>query len=128
MYEVYVAARFEAAHRLVGDFGPAARTHGHTYRLEVILRGETLKDDGTLLDIGELKGAVDGLAASFHYRDLDEIPGLAGKNTTAENVASFCWEQLAPSLWDRGLDSLVVRVWESPEVHAAREGTLRSLE
>ena len=34
MYEVYVAARFEAAHRLVGAFGPATRTHGHTYRIE----------------------------------------------------------------------------------------------
>ena len=52
MYEIYVAARFEAAHRLVGDFGPAARTHGHTYRMEVILRGQHLADDGTLYDIG----------------------------------------------------------------------------
>ena len=43
MYEVYVAARFEAAHRLVGDFGPATRTHGHTYRLEVIMRGQHLE-------------------------------------------------------------------------------------
>jgi len=127
MYEVYVAARFEAAHRLVGDFGPATRTHGHTYRLEVIIRGETLKEDGTLFDIGELKGAVDGLAASLHYRDLDEVPGLAGTNTTAENVASFCWEQLAPGLQDPGLDSLTIRVWESPEVYAAREGSLRSV-
>ena len=40
MYEVYVAARFEAAHRLVGDFGPATRMHGHTYRMEVIVRGQ----------------------------------------------------------------------------------------
>lgn len=121
MYEVYVAARFEAAHRLTGDFGPAARTHGHTYRLEVILRGQTLKDDGTLFNIGELKDAVDKLAASLHYRDLDEVPGLAGTNTTAENVASFCWEQLAPPLRDRGLDSLTVRVWENPQIYAARE-------
>ncbi|MBA3424526.1 MAG: 6-carboxytetrahydropterin synthase [Rubrobacter sp.] len=124
MYEVYVAARFEAAHRLTGDFGPATRTHGHTYRLEAIIRGETLKDDGTLFDIGELKGAVDELAASLHYRDLDEIPGLTGTNTTAENVANFCWERLAPALRSRGLDSLAVRVWESPEVYAAREDLL----
>lgn len=124
VYEVYVAARFEAAHRLVGDFGPATRTHGHTYRIEVILRGENLNEDGTLFDIGELKDAVDGLAASLHYRDLDEVPGLAGTNTTAENVARFCWETLAPRLRDRGLDSLAVRVWESPEVYAARDDPL----
>ena len=124
MYEIYVAARFEAAHRLVGDFGPAARTHGHTYRMEVILRGQHLADDGTLYDIGELGQAVEGLAGSMHYRDLNEVPGLEGVNTTAEAVASYCWEKLAQSLRGRGLDSLTVRIWESPEAYAAREDAL----
>ena len=124
MYEVYVAAQFEAAHRLVGDFGPATRTHGHTYRLEVIVRGERLSDDGTLYDIGELRPTVDDLAASFHYRDLTEVPGLTGVNTTAEAVADYCWERLAPHLRDAGLDSLTVRIWESPQVYAARDDSL----
>jgi|SRR5215210_3398415 len=124
MYEVYVAAQFEAAHRLVGDFGPATRIHGHTYRLEVIVRGERLSDDGTLYDIGELSAAVGDLAASLHYRDLNEVPDLAGVNTTAEAVASYCWETLAPGLRGAGLDSLTVRVWESPQVYAAREDSL----
>ena len=124
MYEIYVAARFEAAHRLVGDFGPAARTHGHTYRIEVIVRGQHLGDDGTLYDIGELGRAVEGLAGSMHYRDLNEVPGLAEVNTTAEAVASFCWDKLAQSLRGRGLDSLAVRIWESPDAYAAREDAL----
>ena len=124
MYEIYVAARFEAAHRLVGDFGPAARTHGHTYRMEVILRGQHLRDDGTLYDIGELGQAVEGLAGSMHYRDLNDVPGLAGVNTTAEAVASYCWERLAQPLHDQGLDSLTVRIWESPDAYAAREDAL----
>jgi 6-pyruvoyltetrahydropterin/6-carboxytetrahydropterin synthase len=124
MFEVYVAAQFEAAHRLVGDFGPATRLHGHTYRLEVIVRGERLSGDGTLYDIGELRAAVDDLAASLDYRDLNEVPGLADVNTTAETVAGYCWEALAPPLRERDLDSLVVRVWESPQVYAAREDSL----
>jgi len=124
MYEVYVAAGFEAAHRLKGDFGPASRTHGHTYRLEAIVRGESLAEDGTLLDIGELRETVEELASSLNYRDLDEVPGLAGKNTTAEVVAGFGWDGIAPSLRGRGLDSLAVRVWESSQVYAAREGAL----
>jgi 6-pyruvoyltetrahydropterin/6-carboxytetrahydropterin synthase len=103
MYEVYVATQFEAAHRLVGDFGPATRTHGHTYRMEVILRGESLGDDGTLYDIGLLRGAVEELASSLHYRDLDQVPDLSGTNTTAEAVAHYCWERLAPPLREQGL-------------------------
>ena len=124
MYEIFVAARFEAAHRLVGDFGPASRIHGHTYRMEVIVRGEHLGGDGTLYDIGDLGQAVKGLAASLDYMDLDEVPGLEGVNTTAEAVADFCWEKLAPSLRSKGLDSLVVRIWESPDAYAAREDSL----
>lgn len=124
MYEVYVAAQFEAAHRLLGDFGPATRLHGHTYRIEVIVRSERLKDDGTLYDVGRLREVVEELAASLHFRDLNDVPGLAGINTTAEVVARYCWDELAPALYGRGLDSLTVRIWESPQVYAAREDLL----
>jgi 6-pyruvoyltetrahydropterin/6-carboxytetrahydropterin synthase len=124
MYEVYVAAQFEAAHRLVGDFGPATRTHGHTYRMEVIVRGEHLSEDNALYDIGELRSAVEDLASSLHYRDLNDVSDLAGVNTTAEAVADYCWEKLAPPLRGESLASLTVRVWESPQVYAAREDSL----
>ena len=124
MYEVYVATQFEAAHRLVGDFGPATRPHGHTYRMEAIVRGKRLKDDGTLYDVGLLRAAVEELAAALHYRDLNEVPDLAGVNTTAEAVARYCWDKLAPTLHSQGLDSLTVRIWESSQVYAAREEEL----
>ena len=124
MYEIGAAAQFEAAHRLVGDCGPATRLHGHTYRLDVVVRGARLRDDGTLYDIGQLRELVDTLASALHYRDLGEVPGLAGVNTTAEAVAHFCWERLAPPLRGQGLDSLAVRIWESPQVYAARELSL----
>jgi 6-pyruvoyltetrahydropterin/6-carboxytetrahydropterin synthase len=124
VYEIYVAAQFEAAHRLVGDFGPATRLHGHTYRVEVILHGQDLREDGTLYDIGQLRPAVEELAASLHYQDLNDVPALAGVNTTAEAVACYFWDRLAPPLRDQGLYSLTVRIWESPQVYAAREDSL----
>lgn len=124
MYEVGVIAHFEAAHRLVGDFGPATRLHGHTYRLEVTLRGERLQPNGTLYDIGRLRAAVDALATSMHYRELETVPGLAGVNTTAEAVASYCWEALAGKLAGSALASLRVAVWESEAVFAARDESL----
>ena len=124
MYEIGVSAQFEAAHQLVGDFGPATRMHGHTYRLDVIIRGERLQSDGTLYDIGRLNTTIGALVALLHYQNLDEVPGLAGTNTTAERVADFCWDQLAPALRGRDLATLLVRVWESPQAYAAREDRL----
>jgi 6-pyruvoyltetrahydropterin/6-carboxytetrahydropterin synthase len=124
MFEVTVAARFEAAHQLVGDFGPAARTHGHTYRLEVTVRGEALAPDGTLLDVGELREAVDALAGSLHYTDLHEVPGLSGVNTTAEHVAQHCWQELASAVQGRGMSTMRIAVWESEDVGAALDAPL----
>lgn len=124
MYEVGVVGQFEAAHRLAGDFGPATRLHGHTYKLEVAVRGARLRADGTLYDIGRLHDAVAKLTGALHYRDLGEVPGLAGVNTTAEAVAAYCWQTLAPALHGQGLASLLVRVWESPQAWAAREDAL----
>lgn len=126
MYEIYVASQFEAAHRLSGDFGPASRLHGHTYRLEALVRGERLAGDGVLYDIGALRPAVEGLASELHMRDLDEGEGLAGRNTTAETVADYCWERLAPGLSGAGLSTLAVHIWESSQVYAARDDALES--
>jgi 6-pyruvoyltetrahydropterin/6-carboxytetrahydropterin synthase len=124
MYEIGVNAQFEAAHQLVGDFGPATRMHGHTYRLEVSVRGPKLSSDGTLFDLTRLQAAVTTLVQAFHYHDLGEVPGLAGLNTTAEVVANYCWRQIAADLADLGMVSLCVRLWENPGTYAAYEAAL----
>jgi len=90
----------------------------------LIVRGKQFRDYGTLSYIGELGQGVDGLAGSMHYRDLNEVPGLEGVNTTAEAVASYCWDKLAEPLRGQGLDSLTVRIWESPDAYAACEDAL----
>ncbi len=124
MYAIGVTAQFEAAHQLSAEFGPAARLHGHTYTLEVVVRGPALQANGTLYDVGQLRAMVDDLAAALHYRELSTVPALARTNTTAEAVASYCWEALASRLRGGGLGSLLVRVWENPQVFAARDDAL----
>lgn len=54
---------FEAAHALDGYDGKCRHIHGHSYRLEVTVKGEPLEDDndpkcGMTLDFGELKRIV----------------------------------------------------------------------
>jgi 6-pyruvoyltetrahydropterin/6-carboxytetrahydropterin synthase len=124
MYEVGIVTQFEAAHRLHGDFGPAARLHGHTYRVEVAVRGESLQEDGTLCDIIVVQQAVDHVLKTVHYRDLTELELFGGRNTTAEVVARALFEQIAPDLKGQGVSSVSVRVWESPQAYAAYEGEI----
>lgn len=124
MYEIGVVAQFEAAHRLHGDFGPATRLHGHTYRLEVIARGAQLQPDGTLFDLVKLQAVVNAVVAELHYHDLDEVPGLSDRNTTAEVVADYVWEHVAPTLREHELYTLRVVVWENAQGYAARDDQL----
>src|ERR687888_2729876 len=114
MFEVGVVAQFEAAHRLRGEFGPATRHHGHTYRVEVAIRGPALRADGTLCDIGRLQQAVQDVVSSLHYRDLDELAAFESRNSTAEVVAQYLYEQIALHFTDQGLSALIVRGWASP--------------
>ncbi len=121
MFEVGVVAGFEAAHRLRGNFGPAARTHEHTYRVEVAVRGPELSAEGTLCDLSLLQRAVQDAVSELHERDLDNLPALRGRNTTAEVVARHLFERVTPALRGLGLETCSVRVWESPSAFAAYE-------
>src|SRR5579884_2110533 len=56
--------RFEAAHHLPGHRGKCRRPHGHSYRLQVSLRGPIIdtpgqSDDGMVIDFEDLKHIVD---------------------------------------------------------------------
>jgi 6-pyruvoyltetrahydropterin/6-carboxytetrahydropterin synthase len=124
MYEVGIVTAFEAAHRLQGDFGPAQRLHGHTYRVEIGVQGERLKDDGTLCDIALLQEVAAELMGELHYRNLDELPQFAGTNSTAEAVARHLFDRIEPRLEGEGLSVLSVRVWESPSAWAGYSGAL----
>lgn len=124
MFEVGVVAEFSATHQLRGDFGPAAQRHGHRYRVEVTARGNTLRPDGTLCDLAQLEARTSTTVAGLNDRNLDELAEFARKNSTAEAVARYIFDQIAPGLAKDGLATLVVRVWESPIAWAGYAGQI----
>jgi 6-pyruvoyltetrahydropterin/6-carboxytetrahydropterin synthase len=125
-FEIGVVAHFTARHHLVGDFGPASQPHAHAYRVEVGVSGGNLRADGTLFDISRLQNALSAALGDLEGRDLNEISGLAEPNPSAEAVARYIFERIAPSLSRDGLDRLQTRVWESPEAYASYTGDLAS--
>lgn len=107
--------RFEAAHSLPGHRGKCARLHGHSYRLEVALRGPikdapAQSDDGMVMDFEDLSRIVrNSVVERLDHRDLNEVTGV---RTTAENLAHWIWDVLLRS----GLrESLLyrIRLWET---------------
>lgn len=121
---------FDSSHQLTGHFGKCANCHGHTYKLEVKLKGvphqgvgET--DEGFVMDFYHLKSIVGDLIVekldhAFIARgDEPILPVLQetgakvvvlGFRTTVENMARYiCWK-----LMKSGLPVHSVRMWETP--------------
>ncbi|WP_224246045.1 6-carboxytetrahydropterin synthase QueD [Hyalangium gracile] len=105
--EIFKAFTFEAAHRL--PFTPEGhkcrRLHGHSYSVEVHIRGEVDPKTGWIRDFGDLKAAFQPLIETLDHHFLNEVPGL--ENPTSENLARWIWRRLKPSLPE--LSRVVVR-------------------
>jgi len=99
---------FAAAHRLPRYEGPCFRMHGHNYRFLVALEGDVDPRTGMVADFGKVKEIVQELVlARADHRTLNDVLD----NPTAENIARWIYEVLAPRL--PGL--VQVRLFEIPD-------------
>lgn len=96
MYELSKQFRFDAAHTLQRsvDAEPSRRIHGHSYRAEIVIRGEPDSRSGMVMDLGLLDRAMAETRASLDHHFLDEVPDLGP--ATMENLAAWIWRRLAP--------------------------------
>jgi len=132
MYRVTVRDHVMIAHSLTGDvFGPAQRLHGATYLVDATFAGEELDADGIVVDIGLATEELHAALADLNYRNLDDVPGLAGQNTTTERLARVVADRLADRI-DAGalgeaarrLSGITVTLHESHVAWASYERTL----
>ena len=95
MHGVGVREHVMVAHSFAGElFGPAQRLHGHTYVVDVEFRRAALTAEGVVVDIARAHAALRAVLEKLNYRNLDELPELAGINTTTEVLARFVFDRL----------------------------------
>lgn len=138
MYSVCVRDHVMIAHSFRGAvFGPAQRLHGATYVVDVEFRRAALDADGLVVDIGLASEALKATLAEINYRNLDDLPAFAGRNTTTEFLAREIFDRIAAriaagelgagarhSAQSAGVDALRVALHESHVAWAAYEGAL----
>ena len=130
MYSVTVRDHMMIAHSFNGEvFGPAQRLHGATYVVDVELRRRELDEDGIVVDIGRATDALRQLLAGLSYRNLDELPAFAGRNTTTEVLARAVFDGIVEAIrrGDLGpgagaIEQMRVTLHESHVASAAFEG------
>jgi 6-pyruvoyltetrahydropterin/6-carboxytetrahydropterin synthase len=83
--------------------------HGHTYNIEIMVRGALDEHAGWVVDFEEIDEAVAPVIAVLDHRCLNDVRGL--ENPTSENVARWLWERIAGRL--DGLSAVTVA--ENPD-------------
>ncbi|MFO7640466.1 MAG: 6-carboxytetrahydropterin synthase [Candidatus Competibacteraceae bacterium] len=132
MYTVCVRDHFMIAHSFQGaTFGPAQRLHGATYVVDLELRRPELDPDGVVVDIGKASACLRAVLDELNFRNLDELPEFAGRNTTTEFLAQAIFNRLALRIEDgqlglhaTGLSAMRVTLHESHVAWAAYESVL----
>src|SRR3712207_860066 len=120
------------AHSFRGPaFGPAQRLHGATYVVDASFRRADLDADGVVVDIGRAASLLGEVLGRLTYRNLDEEPAFAGRNTTTEVLAQTVADRLAERIaagelgeGGRGLAGLTVTLHESHVAWASYERSL----
>ena len=132
MYTVTVRDHIMIAHSLKGDvFGPAQKLHGATYVVDAEFRRSDLDANGIVVDIGLATTVLHEVLAALNYKNLDEDPSLAGRNTTTEVLARVIFDRVAAAIREgrlgrdaANIESLRITLNESHVASAGYEGAL----
>ena len=130
MYSLSVRGHFMIAHSFEGEvFGQAQHMHGATYVVDATFRRPNLDANGLVVDIGLASKQLGEVLGGFNYRNLDDEPKFAGKNTTTEFLAREIFDRLVEAIYDGKLGdgaqevaSLSVMLRESHVASAGYEG------
>lgn len=132
MYSLNVRDHFMIAHSFTGEaFGPAQRLHGATYVVDATFRRADLDANGMVVDIALAADKLRDVLDAMNYRNLDEEPDFAGKNTTTEFLAREIYERLAGAAragdlgeGAKGVSSICVTLNESHVAWGSYEGAV----
>ncbi len=113
MYELTVKSHFDAAHALLGYPGECRELHGHTWDVEVTVKGEELDEVGIVYDFKDLKNDLGAVLEAYDHAYLNDVPPFDTLNPTAENLARVIYESLSESTGKK-ISVESVAVWESP--------------
>ncbi len=103
---------FDSAHKLPNHKGKCKNLHGHTYVLEVTIRGGVDEKTGMVMDFKDIKEVVSELVLEkIDHQYINEIIRVP----TAENTAKWIWEILYKNFLKYGVKLQAIKLWENPD-------------
>jgi len=96
MIELSQEFGFDAAHYLGVGAAENRRLHGHSFYVEVTLRGAVNPATGILRDLGEIDTALKEIRATLDHRLLNDIAELG--TPTLENISRYIFTRAKAAL------------------------------
>jgi 6-pyruvoyltetrahydropterin/6-carboxytetrahydropterin synthase len=112
MFTVFKDFSFSAAHQIRGHQGGCQNLHGHNYRVRVFVRARELDALGMVIDFADLKKIVAAVVDPFDHQYLNDIPPFHERNTTAELLSQYIFEEIRTRL-PAGRELTKVEIWET---------------
>ena len=114
MHTIFKDFSFSAAHAIRGHTRGCQNLHGHNYRVRVHLKAERLDGLGMVLDFADLKAMMQEILGPFDHQVINEIPPFDERNTTAELLSQYVFEEVGKHLEGQDRVRVVrVEVWET---------------
>ena len=120
MFTVFKDFSFSAAHQIRGHMGGCQNLHGHNYRVRVYVRARELDSLGMVIDFADLKKIVAEVVDPFDHRLINEVTPFDVRNTTAELLSQFIFEEVGKRL-PSGRELTKVEIWETDSSCAVYE-------
>lgn len=108
MIEIFKEFTFEAAHHLAVNVPaghPYSKLHGHSFKVEIFMRGEPDSTTGWVTDFAAVERELQAVRQELDHNYLNDIAGL--ELPTLENITRWIWQRLHNKL--PGLHRVLVR-------------------
>lgn len=110
---------FEAAHQLSGHCGACNFLHGHSYQMDVTVRGPIIakgSSEGMIIDFSDLKKVVkEFVIDKVDHKYLNDVFSF---RPTAEGMVEDIFRVLTAEFARFGIEVTSVKLWETADAYA----------
>ncbi len=120
-YEISVSQTLKGRHFLEWADGSREKSHGHNWKIEVVVGADSLDQQGLVMDFRKLKKSLRSVTRSLTVSSINRHPFFKKRkiNPSAEHVAHFVYDHMQKDLSGSGVGLSKVTVWETPWASAS---------
>ncbi len=108
-----IKSEIASAHFIPGYPGKCKDLHGHTWKVEVFIKSETLDELGMVADFAVVKQKLKDYLMELDHKCLNDLAYFKTVPPTTENIARYIYQGFSRIITP--LKLLKVRVWESEQ-------------